>query len=149
MSDSGSPTPKKGRGPGKPFTGGDDPRRNAAGRMKGVERRFREVAESREYVAADGNTYRGLDALAHVLLDIAFSKEEQARDRRTAVDSYADRGWGKAKQTIEVNEKPADAGRNPDDMTDEEIASALDAISTLRKLGAVSTDGDDGEVSEH
>jgi hypothetical protein len=140
---------KKGRGPGIPFTGGNDPRRNAAGRMKGVEKRFREVAETREYTAADGQTYRGLDALAHVLLDIAYSSKEQARDRRTAVDSYVDRGWGKAKQTIEVSEKPADTGRRPDDMSDEEIAEALDAIHTLRKLGAVSADGDDGEVSEH
>jgi hypothetical protein len=103
MSDSGSPTPKKGRGPGKPFTGGDDPRRNAAGRMKGVEQRTRAVIEARSYTAADGNTYTGFDALIHLHLDIAYSSNERTKDRLQAAGAALDRGYGKPKQALEVS----------------------------------------------
>lgn len=75
---------------------------NPGGRKRGVEKWFRKVAEERVYIAKDGTKYTGLDALAHVLLDIAYDHDEQARDRRAAVDSFVDRGWGKVKEQHEI-----------------------------------------------
>jgi hypothetical protein len=81
----------------KPKTSG-----NPGGRPKGVERRFREVVESRVYVAKDGTEHTGLDALANVLLDIAYDQKEQAKDRRAAVADFTDRGYGKVKDTVVI-----------------------------------------------
>jgi hypothetical protein len=116
---------------------------NPGGRIKGAERIARDAAEARSYTDAEGNTHTGLSALVACLIDIAFDKNEAARDRIVAASSAADRGWGKPKQAIEVTstEQPTET-RPASEMTDEEISQALDAIDTLKRLGAVAADDD-------
>ena len=76
---------------------------NPGGRKKGVERRYREVVEVNEYTARNGQTYKGVDALVMVLLDIATNPAELGSYRRAAVDSIVDRGWGKVKEQHEIS----------------------------------------------
>ncbi len=75
---------------------------NPGGREKGAERRAKEAADGRTYTAKNGETYKGTDALLHVLLDIAFDVSEKARDRVSAAGMYLDRAHGKAKQAVDV-----------------------------------------------
>jgi len=76
---------------------------NPAGRPKGVEGRVREVLESRSYAANDGKSYTGVEAVIHLLLDIAFNPGEQAKDRISAAEKVVDRGYGKPKESLEVS----------------------------------------------
>ncbi len=75
---------------------------NPGGRQKGVEARAREIANSRSYVADDGQTYTGTEAMLHVLIDIAVDKEEKSRERIAAANSVLDRTDGKPKQAVDV-----------------------------------------------
>lgn len=118
---------------------------NPGGRKRGAERTFREVAEQRVYVAADGVEYRGIHALAHVLLDIAYSKDEQARDRARAVEMFIDRGWGKVKDTVvvESSETPTVDWRSVPMKDREEILGAI------CKLQEIVGDGAPDSPTEH
>ncbi len=76
---------------------------NPGGREKGAERRAKEAAEAREYIADDGQKYTGREALYHALLDIAFDRDEKARDRTGAIVAFLDRVDGKPKQAVSVS----------------------------------------------
>lgn len=101
----------------------------------------------REYTAKDGLVYKGVDAAFQCLIDLLFDKDVTPRERIAAFKEWCDRGFGKAKQFVEVNDgNPASAeGRPAEDMTDDEVRQALAAIGTLKKLGGIA--GDD--ATEH
>lgn len=122
---------------------------NPGGRPKGLERLARDAIASREYKGNDGKTYKGEEAGLAVILDILFDERNPPRERVVAFNAWADRAHGKAKARVEVTPDTPDAalqGKQPEDMTDDEIAEALAAIRTLRRLGAVSVADD---VPEH
>jgi hypothetical protein len=64
---------------------------NAGGRPRGLARRVREL------VGDDGA------AIAEVVLRVMLDERERTRDRLEAARFLADRGWGKAVQTLEVD----------------------------------------------
>ncbi len=113
---------------------------NPGGRPKGLERSAREAIALRTYKANDGKTYEGDEAGLQAVLDILFDEKTPPRERIAAFNAWADRAHGKAKVKVELTPDTPDAaleGTQPEDMTDEEIAEARAAISTLRRLGAV------------
>lgn len=136
---------------GRPFKPGETG--NAGGRPRGAERRFRDVAKTRTYQAKDGTQHTGIDALAQVLLDIAFDEKEKARDRVQAACKYVDRGWGAVKQSVEITNDAlqADAAEiDPKKMTDSELREAIGAIRTLKRLGVAAAQEQPGDKpTEH
>jgi hypothetical protein len=74
---------------------------NPSGKPKGAERRARDAISEREYVAGDGKTYLGKDIALQVLVDIATSHSEKARDRVSASKEVLDRTLGRTTQIIE------------------------------------------------
>jgi len=149
MSDRPDPRGPYGKGFPKGVSG------NPGGRKRGAERRFRDVVESRKYTAKDGSEHTGLDALAHVLLDIAFDHEERAHSRIHAACRYVDRGWGAVKQSVQITADTQTAVTDdfdPTKMSDTQLREALGAIGTLKRLGAVAAAEDapaDGGPTEH
>jgi hypothetical protein len=116
---------------------------NPGGRPKGLERTAREAMALREYTAKDGITYKGDAAAFHCLIDMFFDDKANMRERIAAFKEWCDRGHGKAKQKVEVTgdvTTTAVEGRAPEDMTDDELKAALDAIKPQRQLGAVAAD---------
>lgn len=102
----------------------------------------------REYTDANGIEHKGVDAAFACLLDILFNERTPPRERIAAFREWCDRGFGKAKQKVELTgdgAKSPTESKDPKDMTNEELDEALDAIRTLKRLGAVSAD----DVSEH
>lgn len=97
---------------------------NPGGRPRGVERRAREAVEARSYTDANGVEHSGVDALMAVYLDVAFSKEAKPRERVDAATAALDRGWGKAKQIVQIGETSS-SDVDLDQMTDEELAAEL------------------------
>lgn len=97
---------------------------NRGGRPKGARRIAREAAEAREYTAGDGKSYRGGEAMMHVLIDIATSSTSKDRDRREAANSVLDRMWGKPAQRVDVTETPTST-IDFDSMTDEQIDAEI------------------------
>lgn len=119
---------------------------NPNGRPKGVERMAREAADGRTYTDADGKEHRGFSALMACLLDIAFNKQGEDKDRISAANSALDRGWGKAKQEIALTDERNAEPLPVEAMSDADIEKALGAIETLRKF----TGEPDGEPpTEH
>jgi hypothetical protein len=120
---------------------------NPGGRPKGLERTAREAMAIRKYTAADGVEYEGDRAAFQCLLDMFFDEDTPARERVAAFREWCDRGFGKAKQSIKVSGDQATeiVGRKPEEMTDDELTAAIEAIATLKRLGAV----DAGDVPEH
>jgi hypothetical protein len=125
---------------------------NPGGRAKGVERIAREAVEGREYLARNGETYRGAAAMLHVLIDIATSPTAQDRDRREAANAVLDRGWGKPKQTIDVVEaQHAEASIDWSAVPEAERLELLKAAERIEQIAmlsdgtAVSADGDPTE----
>ena len=95
---------------------------NPGGRQKGVERRFRELAEAEVYTGTDGKEYRGVDMLARWLLEMAHPESENSpRDRREALALYLDRAVGRVKQTVKIEDND-DAALDLDDLSDDELA---------------------------
>lgn len=80
---------------------------NPNGRPKGVERMAREAADGRTYTDSEGKEHRGFAALMACLLDIALNKSGEDKDRISAANSALDRGWGKPKQALEIDDKTA------------------------------------------
>jgi hypothetical protein len=115
---------------------------NAGGRPRGLERTAREAMKLREYTDAKGNEHKGVDAAFACLLDILFDAATTPRERIAAFKEWCDRGFGKAKQFVEVSdERGAVAeGKPSSDMTDEQLREALDAIGTLKRLGGIAHD---------
>lgn len=141
------PSERRKPGPRGPHPGNFQPGKsgNPGGRKRGAEKRARDVVESRQYVAKDGSTYSGLDALLHVLLDIAFDQGERAHSRIHAACRYVDRGWGAVKQSVQITADAQAAGRDdldPAKMSDSDLREALGAIGTLKRLGAVAAEAD-------
>ncbi len=92
---------------------------NPAGRAKGLERRTREL------VGGDG------EELVMTLLGIARDTMAAKRDRIEACKVLFDRGWGKARQTVDITGDLSlgqRAERSLAPMTDEQLAimAALD-----------------------
>lgn len=103
---------------------------NPGGRAKGVERIAREAMNSRAYTARTGETYTGAAALIHCLLDIAYDEEQIARDRIQAAKVAIERGYGHAKQHVEVSDGPQ-AGI---DWTKVPAAERVDLLGAIAKL---------------
>lgn len=127
---------------------------NPGGRPKGLERTAREAMALRSYVAKDGNKYEGVEAAMQCLIDMFFDEKVPPRVRITAFTEWSNRGYGRTKQHVTVtgDGPTVTTGRNPEDMTDGELADALGAIRRLKQLGAIAsaTAEDDGDgVSEH
>jgi len=78
---------------------------NPGGRAKGIERIARDAARDRTYIAKDGKEYSGAAAMIHVLIDVATDPKARPRDRTGAAVAVLDRGWGKPKQEVEVNQE--------------------------------------------
>lgn len=116
---------------------------NPGGRPKGLERTAREAMASRTYTAKDGITYKGDEAAFHCLLDMFFDEKTPPRERIAAFKEWCDRGHGKAKQSVKLTGE-ATAGvtmsRDPAEMTESEVRTALDAIGTLKRLAVVRDD---------
>lgn len=74
---------------------------NPSGKRKGAERRAQDAIAERSYVAGDGKTYMGKDIALQVLVDIATSKKEKARDRVSASKEVLDRTMGRTTQIVE------------------------------------------------
>jgi hypothetical protein len=81
---------------------------NPGGRPKGLAKQVREL------IGVDGLP------LAEAMYDIAKDESEATRDRITAMQWLAERGWGKADQHIEVT---------GDDSRDRQIAEAIDRFT--------------------
>jgi hypothetical protein len=122
---------------GRPFVRGQSG--NPGGRKRGAERRFRDVAEARVYTAKDGTEYTGLDAMAHVLLDIAYDHREGARDRLAAVSTYVDRGWGRVKQEVELSSDGAQT--QAIDWSKYSVEEQAQYLELALRLGAIADDG--------
>lgn len=119
---------------------------NPGGRPKGIERTVRDAIAKREYTDAQGVVHKGLDAVMTRLLEMLFDSKTTPRDAVALAREVVDRGFGKAKQFVEVTDATPQAvdGKSADDMTDEEVREALAAISTLKRIGGIAvTDGDD------
>lgn len=86
---------------GRPFEAGRSG--NPGGRPKGLERTAREALAVREYTAKDGVHYVGIEAALHCLLDIGYDEKAPPRVRVDAFDKVFDRGYGKAKQKVELD----------------------------------------------
>lgn len=129
----------------KPFQFQPGKTGNAGGRPKGLERSAREAMKLREYTAKNGQAYKGIDAAIHCLIDMFFDEKVTPRERIAAFKEWCDRGFGKAKQFVEVTDgAPASAdGRSTEDMTESEVREALDAIGTLKRLGGLAPTNDD------
>lgn len=97
---------------------------NHGGRPKGARRIAKDAADGREYAARDGKTYRGGEAMMHVLIDIATDPAAKDRDRRESANCVLDRLWGKPAQRVDVAEAPV-ATIDFDSMTDEEIDAEI------------------------
>lgn len=132
---------KPGEGRWKPGQSG-----NPAGRAKGVERIAREAVEGREYVARNGETYRGAAAMVQVLIDIATDPAAQDRDRREAANAVLDRGWGKPKQTIDVAE--ATHAETPIDWAAVPEAERVELLRAAERIEQIASLAD-GDLTEH
>lgn len=115
---------------------------NAGGRPKGLERTAREAMKVREYTDAKGNKHTGIDAAFACLLDILFDAGTSPRERIAAFKEWCDRGFGKAKQFVEVSDGPASVAdaKTTKEMTVEQLREALAAIGTLKRLGGIAHD---------
>lgn len=116
---------------------------NPGGRPKGLERLAREAVSLREYTAHNGKTYKGEEAAFHCLLDMFFDHRIQPRERIAAFKEWCDRGYGKAKQTVNVTGDGAPVvtmPRDPANMSDAEVREALEAIAKLKRLAVVHGD---------
>lgn len=127
----------------KPFQFKPGETGNAGGRPKGLERTAREAMAVREYTDASGQVHKGIDAAFACLLDILFDAKTSPRERIAAFKEWCDRGYGKAKQTVNVTGESAAVAtmpRDPAEMSDAEVREALDAIGTLKRLAVVRGD---------
>ncbi len=111
---------------------------NPGGRPRGVEGRARAVIESRTYKAADGETYAGPEALVHLYLDIAYDDDEATKERLKAAELAIDRGYGKAKQSVEVS-----GGISPDQQA---LLDALRMTPHERRLAQDTTATEDDQA---
>lgn len=109
---------------------------NPAGPRKGAEKRAQEAIALRTYVAADGVTYEGKDIAMQVLVDIATSKTEKARDRSTAALALLDRTFGRPVPLLDNGDTMVvGAYKLPRALTDEEL-------EVLARLDDGLSDGD-------
>lgn len=116
---------------------------NPGGRPKGLERTAREALALRSYKAFDSKTYTGEEAALQCLLDMGFDATIQPRERIAAFKEVFDRGHGKAKQSVKVTDDSARTvkmPRDPSEMTEAEVRTALAAIGTLKRLAVVRDD---------
>lgn len=116
---------------------------NAGGRPKGIERTWQEALAIREYTAKDGIKYKGLDAAAQCLFDLAFDDKGNTRERIAAFKEAFDRAHGKAKQTVNVTTEAsavAEMPRDPSEMTEDELQKAIEAIEVLERVGVTRGD---------
>jgi hypothetical protein len=118
---------------------------NPGGRPKGLERTVREAIARREFTDANGVVHKGLDAVFARLLEMLLDRNTSPRDAVALAKEIIDRGFGKAKQFVEVTDGNAVAtdGRPASDMTEDEVREALAAIGTLKRLGGITADADD------
>lgn len=75
---------------------------NPGGRPKGIERAVRDAINRREFTDVAGVTYKGLDAVLARLLEMLFAKGTAPRDAVAVAKEIFDRGFGKAKQSLEL-----------------------------------------------
>lgn len=77
---------------------------------------------------------QGLEAMIDFLrsvVDGPLSVTSTMKDRIRAAELIFDRGWGRAKQTVDINMSESIGGRpNFDALTDEQLGNYLDAVST-------------------
>lgn len=121
---------------------------NPGGRPKGLERTAREAMKVREYTDNNGTKHTGIDAAFACLIDMFFDDKANMRERIAAFKEWADRGFGKAKQTVKVEDENAAVAtmpRDPAEMTDDDLREALKAIGTLKRLAVMG----DGGNTEH
>ncbi len=127
----------------KPYQFGPGASGNPGGRPKGLERTAREAMALREYTAKNGVTYKGDEAAFHCLIDMFFDDKCAPRERIAAFKEWCDRGHGKAKQSVKITGDAAPGvtmARNPAEMTEAEVRTALEAIGTLKRLAVVRDD---------
>lgn len=122
---------------------------NPGGRAKGLERTAREAMALRTYTGSDGKTYTGNEAALQCLIDMFFDDKTPTRERVAAFREWADRGYGKAKQSVKIeDERAAAAGDfDPKKLADDDLREALGAIGTLKRLAGMEP-ADDGST-EH
>lgn len=116
---------------------------NAGGRPKGLEATVREAISRGEYTDADGTVHKGLDAVLARLLAMLFAASTTPRDAVALAKEILDRGFGKAKQTVNVTGDTAAVATMPRDvgeMSEPEVREALAAIGTLKRLAVVRGD---------
>lgn len=104
---------------------------------------MRDAIDQRVFKDEDGVEHKGLDAVLARLLEMLFAKGTSPRDAVALAKEILDRGFGKAKQTVNVTGDTAAVAtmpRDPAEMTDEEIAQARAAIQKLRELAVVHAD---------
>ena len=114
---------------------------NAAGRPKGIETAVRAAIAKQEFIDAAGVVHKGLDAVLARLFALFFDKGTTPRDAVAISKELFDRSFGKAKQTVKIEDDNAPIAtmpRDPAEMTTEELRKAIEAIGTLKRLAVVS-----------
>lgn len=129
MSDASGKRPGE-SGAGVPYTKGVSG--NPGGRPKGLERMVRELIAAQKHADPERGEVDGWAAMTLRLYDIAMGKTKaKERDQIEAIKVLKDRGYGKARQTVDVTgdlRLGSAPVQLPPTLTDEQVAvlAALD-----------------------
>jgi hypothetical protein len=104
---------------------------NSGGRPKGLERMVRELVAAQKHADPERGEIDGWSAMTLRLYDIAMGKTNaKERDQIEAIKVLKDRGYGKARQTVDVTgdlRVGSAPVQLPPTLTDEQVA----ALATL------------------